>query len=71
MLLSMSNHYQTRASRRQNGVRCTLTIVQRLQAARRDLSLIGALDKLDKFDLIVLADLAAFIAEQQRAIGAH
>ena len=29
----------------------TIDIVQRLQTARRDLALIGALDKLDKFDL--------------------
>ena len=36
----------------------TIDIVQRLQTARRDLSLIGALDKLDKFDLIVLDDLS-------------
>jgi len=32
----------------------TIDIVQRLQTARRDLSLIGTLEKLDKFDLIVL-----------------
>ena len=31
---------------------------QRLQTARRDLSLIDALEKLDKFDLIVLDDLS-------------
>jgi DNA replication protein DnaC len=36
----------------------TIDIVQRLQTARRDLALIGALDKLDKFDLIVLDDLS-------------
>ena len=36
----------------------TIDIVQRLQTARRDLSLIGALEKLDKFDLIVLDDLS-------------
>jgi DNA replication protein DnaC len=36
----------------------TIDMVQRLQTARRDLSLIGALDKLDKFDLIVLDDLS-------------
>jgi DNA replication protein DnaC len=36
----------------------TIDIVQRLQTARRDLSLIDALEKLDKFDLIVLDDLS-------------
>ena len=36
----------------------TIDIVQRLQIARRDLSLIGALEKLDKFDLVVLDDLS-------------
>src|SRR3546814_3840542 len=33
-------------------------MVQKLQAARRDLSLPAMLDKLDKFDLIVLDDLS-------------
>ncbi|WP_036286293.1 IS21-like element helper ATPase IstB [Methylosinus sp. PW1] len=36
----------------------TIDIVQRLQTARRDLSLIDALEKLDKFDLVVLDDLS-------------
>src|SRR3546814_5491724 len=33
-------------------------MVQKLQSARRDLSLPAMLDKLDKFDLIVLDDLS-------------
>ena len=36
----------------------TVDMVQRLQTARRDLALIGALEKLDKYDLIVLDDLS-------------
>ncbi len=36
----------------------TTDLVQRLQAARRDLALEGALAKLDRFDLIVLDDIA-------------
>lgn len=35
----------------------TSDMVQRLQAARRDLSLEAALAKLDKFDLIILDDI--------------
>ena len=38
---------------------CTTTdMVQKLQAARRDLSLSSMLEKLDKYDLIVLDDLS-------------
>ena len=36
----------------------TTDLVQRLQAARRDLALEGALAKLDKFDLLILDDIA-------------
>ncbi len=36
----------------------TIDMVQRLQTARRDLALIGALEKLDKYDLIVLDDIS-------------
>jgi DNA replication protein DnaC len=36
----------------------TTDLVQRLQAARRDLALEAALAKLDKFDLVILDDLA-------------
>lgn len=36
----------------------TTDMVQKLQAARRDLSLAAMLDKLDKYDLIVLDDLS-------------
>jgi DNA replication protein DnaC len=36
----------------------TTDMVQRLQAARRDLVLAATLDKLDKFDLIILDDLS-------------
>lgn len=36
---------------------CTTDMVQRLQAARRDLALEAALAKLDKFDLIILDDI--------------
>jgi len=36
----------------------TTDLVQRLQAARRDLALEAALAKLDKFDLIILDDIA-------------
>ena len=36
----------------------TIDMVQRLQTARRDLSLVGALEKLDKYDLIVLDDIS-------------
>jgi DNA replication protein DnaC len=36
----------------------TIDIVQQLQIARRDLSLVSALEKLDKYDLIVLDDLS-------------
>ncbi len=36
----------------------TIDIVQRLQIARRDLSLVTTLEKLDKYDLIVLDDLS-------------
>ena len=36
----------------------TTDLVQRFQAARRDLALEGALAKLDRFDLIILDDLA-------------
>ena len=35
----------------------TTDLVQRLQAARRDLALEAAITKLDKFDLVVLDDL--------------
>ena len=36
----------------------TTDLVQRLQAARRDLALEAALAKLDRFDLIILDDIA-------------
>lgn len=36
---------------------CTTDMVQKLQAARRDLALEAALSKLDKFDLIILDDI--------------
>jgi DNA replication protein DnaC len=36
----------------------TIDIVQRLQIARRELSLVSALEKLDKYDLIVCDDLS-------------
>jgi DNA replication protein DnaC len=36
----------------------TIDMVQRLQTARRDLSLVGALEKFDKYDLIVLDDIS-------------
>ena len=36
----------------------TIDMVQRLQIARRDLSLVSALDKFDKYDLIVLDDIS-------------
>jgi DNA replication protein DnaC len=36
----------------------TIHIVQRLQIARRELSLVSALEKLDKYDLIVCDDLS-------------
>jgi DNA replication protein DnaC len=36
----------------------TIDMVQRLQTARRDLALIGALEKFDKYDLIVLDDIS-------------
>jgi DNA replication protein DnaC len=36
----------------------TTDLVQRLQAARRDLALEGALAKLDRFDLLILDDIA-------------
>ena len=35
----------------------TTDLVQKLQAARRDLALEAALAKLDKFDLIILDDI--------------
>jgi DNA replication protein DnaC len=43
----------------------TTDLVQRLQAARRDLALEGALAKLDRFDLVILDDLAH--AQKDRA----
>lgn len=36
----------------------TTDLVQRLQAARQDLSLAAAIDKLDKYDLLILDDLS-------------
>ena len=42
----------------------TTNMVQKLQAARRDLSLSAMLDKLDKYDLIVLDDLSYVRKEQ-------
>jgi DNA replication protein DnaC len=36
----------------------TTDLVQRLQAARRDLGLAAAIDKLDKYDLLILDDLS-------------
>jgi DNA replication protein DnaC len=36
----------------------TTDLVQRLQTARRELSLPGAIEKLDKFDLLILDDLS-------------
>jgi DNA replication protein DnaC len=42
-------------------------MVQKLQAARRDLSLPAMLDKLDKFDLIILDDLSYVRKDQKRA----
>src|SRR5271170_6754148 len=36
----------------------TIDMVQRLQIARRDLSLVSALEKFDKYDLIVLDDIS-------------
>ena len=36
----------------------TSELVQRLQAARRDLRLPGELAKLDRFDLLILDDLS-------------
>ena len=36
----------------------TIDMVQRLQIARRDLSLVSALEKFDKFDLVVLDDIS-------------
>jgi len=45
-----------------NGFRVLFTrttdLVQRLQAARQDLSLASAIDKLDKYDLLILDDLS-------------
>ncbi|HSG41180.1 MAG TPA: IS21-like element helper ATPase IstB [Thermoanaerobaculia bacterium] len=45
-----------------NGFRVLFTrttdLVQRLQAARQDLSLAAAIDKLDKYDLLILDDLS-------------
>lgn len=43
----------------------TTDMVQKLQAARRDLALEAALDKLDKFDLIILDDIT--YAQKDRA----
>lgn len=46
----------------ENGYRVLFTrttdLVQRLQAARQDLSLAAAIDKLDKYDLLILDDLS-------------
>jgi DNA replication protein DnaC len=46
----------------ENGYRVLFTrttdLVQRLQAARRDFTLKGAVDKLDKYDLLILADIS-------------
>lgn len=46
----------------ENGFRVLFTrtteLVQKLQAARRDLALESAIDKLDKFDLLILDDLS-------------
>ena len=36
----------------------TIDMVQRLQIARRDLSLVSALEKFDKYDLIVLDNIS-------------
>ncbi|MFM8801830.1 MAG: IS21-like element helper ATPase IstB [Tagaea sp.] len=42
----------------------TIDLVQKLQQARRDLVLESALDKLDKFDLLILDDLAYVTKDQ-------
>jgi DNA replication protein DnaC len=46
----------------ENGYRVLFTrttdLVQRLQAARRDFTLKGAVDKLDKYDLLILDDIS-------------
>src|SRR3546814_1734994 len=52
----------------QNGWRVLFTrtseLVQKLQLARRELALESAIAKLDKYNLIILADLAYFAKDQ-------
>jgi DNA replication protein DnaC len=56
-LLSGIGHALIDAGRRVHFTRCT-DLVQRLQAARRDLRLPHELAKLDRFDLLILDDLS-------------
>ena len=52
----------------ENGYRVLFTrttdMVQRLQAARRDLTLASVMDKLDKYDLLILDDIAYVTKDQ-------
>jgi DNA replication protein DnaC len=46
----------------------TTDVVQKLQAARRDLALESALNKLDKFHLLILDDIA-YVTKDQAETG--
>jgi len=52
----------------ENGYRVLFTrttdMVQRLQAARRDFTLKGAVDKLDKYDLLIL-DVISYVSKDK------
>ena len=68
-LVSGLGHALIDAGRRVLFARCT-ELVQRLQAARRDLRLPQELAKLDRFDLLILDDLSYVRRDQAETVGA-
>jgi hypothetical protein len=47
------------------GHHCTTDLVQRLQVTRRELALEAAINRLDRFDLVILDDLAYVSKDRQ------
>jgi DNA replication protein DnaC len=45
---------------------CTTDLVQRLQVTRRELALEAAINRLDRFDLVILDDLAYVSKDRPR-----
>jgi DNA replication protein DnaC len=68
-LLSATGHALIDVGRRVLFTRCS-DLVQRLQAARRDLRLPQELAKLDRFDLLSLDDLGYVSTRSSRNVGA-